>query len=237
MKLKPYPKYKDSGIKWIGDIPEGWEVIKGKFKFKIKGGYAFPSDDFVDEGVSLVRIGDMIEGSINTKNCAKLPREYLLRKKEFLLQENDILVAMTGATIGKISEVPKTNEKLLLNQRVGKIESKENKEYYKYLLGVDFIQKQIKLICEGSAQENISSEQIETFFILNLNDEQQTAITSFLDKKSAKIDSLIEKDKKLIALLKEKRTALINHAVTKGLDPNVKLKDSGVEWMGEIPEG
>jgi type I restriction enzyme S subunit len=65
----------------------------------------------------------------------------------------------------------------------------------------------------------------------------QTTIANFLDKKTAKIDALIEKDKKLIVLLKEKRTALINHAVTKGLDPNVKLKDSGIQWIGEIPEG
>ena len=235
-QYKSYPKYKNSGVQWIGETPEEWEVVKGKFKFRIRGGYAFPSDKFVDEGIPLIRIGDMIKSSINIKNCAKLPKKFLLKKKEFLLQENNILIAMTGATIGKISVVPKTNEKLLLNQRVGRVKTKENKAYYKYLLGADFIQKQIKLICEGSAQENISSEQIESFFVPNLNDKYQVTIAFFLDKKTAQIDALIEKDKRLIGLLKERRAASINHAVTKGLDPNVKMKDSGIEWIGEIPE-
>ena len=71
MKLKQYPKYKDSGVQWIGKIPEDWEVQRGKFQFKVTGGYAFPSDDFVDEGISLVRIGDISEGTVHLKSVKK----------------------------------------------------------------------------------------------------------------------------------------------------------------------
>jgi type I restriction enzyme S subunit len=86
-------------------------------------------------------------------------------------------------------------------------------------------------------QNNLNSTIVKNINISIPKIEDQTAIAAFLDKKTTRIDTLIEKDKKLIALLKEKRTALINHAVTKGLDPNAKMKDSGIEWIGEISEG
>lgn len=237
MKLKSYPKYKDSGVQWIGEVPEDWKVQRGKFQFKVTGGYAFPSDDFVEEGISLVRIGDVSEGTVNLDNCKKLPEEYALTKKDFLLNEKEVLVAMTGATIGKIGQVPKTSEKMLLNQRVGRVKTKFSSDYYKYVLTADFIKEQIRLIAEGAAQENISSEQIESFVIPKLDEENHKNISSFLDSKKSQLDQTIEKGKQLIELLKEKRTALINHVVTKGLDKNAKMKDSGIDWIGEIPEG
>ena len=236
MKLKPYPKYKDSEIQWIGGIPEGWKLSKGKFQFKVTGGYAFPSDDFVDEEVPLIRIGDITKGTVNLDNCKKLPEEYTLSKKDFLLKEKDVLVAMTGATIGKIGQVPKTEIKMLLNQRVGRIKTNLSSDFYKYVLDSDFIQTQIRLIAEGSAQENISSEQIESFIIPDLNEKNQEFIVNFLDKKTSELNKTIEKDKKLIALLKEKRTALINHVVTKGLDPNAKMKRVTHDLIEKIPE-
>ena len=88
----------------------------------------------------------------------------------------------------------------------------------------------------GSTYPTCKDEDILNYPFLLPPEQDQTAIANFLDKKTARIDALIEKDKKLIALLKEKRTALINHVVTKGLDPNVKLKDSGIQWIGKIPE-
>ena len=126
---------------------------------------------------------------------------------------------------------------LISYQRVGKIKTKLSSDYYKYVLNADFIQSQIKLIAEGSAQENISNEQIESFVIPNLDKQNQDFITHFLDLKTSEISKTIEADKKLIELLKEKRTALINHVVTKGLNPKAKMKDSGIEWIGEVPEG
>jgi len=236
MKLKPYSKYKDSGVQWIGDIPEGWKTQRGKFQFKVTGGYAFPSEDFVEEGISLVRIGDVSEGTVNLENCKKLPEEYGITKKDFLLNEKEVLVAMTGATIGKIGQVPKTKEKMLLNQRVGRIKTKYSSDYYKYVLTADFVKEQIRLIAEGAAQENISSEQIESFVIPQLDKKEQEYISSFLDSKTSQLDQTIEKDKQLIELLKEKRIALINHVVTKGLDKNAKMKKMTNSVIREIPE-
>jgi type I restriction enzyme, S subunit len=236
MRLKQYPKYKDSGVQWIGDIPEEWDVQRGKFQFKVTGGYAFPSEDFVEEGISLVRIGDVSKGTVDLENCKKLPEEYELTKKDFLLNEKEVLVAMTGATIGKIGQVPKTDEKMLLNQRVGRIKTKFSPDYYKYVLTADFVKEQIRLIAEGAAQENISSEQIESFVIPQLDEKNQKFISSFLDSKTSQLDQTIGKDKLLIELLKEKRTALINHVVTKGLDKNAKMKKISKSVIDEIPE-
>src|SRR3989338_8129448 len=114
MKLKPYPKYKESGVQWIGEVPEGWEVQRSKYQFKIIGGYAFSSDDFVDAGVPIIRIGDISGGTISLDDCKRMPKEYALTKKNFLIEEKDVLIAMTGATIGKIGQVTKTSEKMLL---------------------------------------------------------------------------------------------------------------------------
>ena len=155
--------------------------------------------------------------------------------KEFLVESGDILIALTGATIGKIGQVPKTNEKILLNQRVGKLSS-DSSNYYKYILSSDLIKKQINLIADGSAQENISNEDIGNFEIFDIDNGLKQQIANYLDKKTAKIDATIAKNEELIELLEEKRVALINQVVTKGLNPDVPMKDSGVEWIGEIPK-
>lgn len=235
MSYKTYDNYKDSEIKWIDKIPSTWDTIKAKHCFELSGGYAFKSDDFIEEGIPLVRIGDIVNGTIDFDNCKRLPLEYATLMKEFLVEPGDILIALTGATIGKIGQVPETNEKILLNQRVGKLSSKSS-NYYKYILNSDLIKKQINLIAEGSAQENISNDDIGNFVIFDIDDISKNQITNYLDNKISKIDKIIEKNRLLIDLLKEKRTALINHVVTKGLNPNVTMKDSGIEWIGEIPK-
>ena len=235
MSYKTYDEYKESKMSWIDKIPSTWDTIKAKHCFNLSGGYAFKSDDFTEEGIPLVRIGDITNGTIDFNNCKRLPLEYATMMKEFLVESGDILIALTGATIGKIGQVPKTNEKILLNQRVGKLSS-DSSNYYKYILSSDLIKKQINLIADGSAQENISNEDIGNFEIFDIDNGLKQQIANYLDKKTAKIDATIAKNEELIELLEEKRVALINQVVTKGLNPDVPMKDSGVEWIGEIPE-
>ena len=235
MSYKTYDEYKESKMSWIDKIPSTWDTIKAKHCFNLSGGYAFKSDDFTEEGIPLVRIGDITNGTIDFNNCKRLPLEYATMMKEFLVESGDILIALTGATIGKIGQVPKTNEKILLNQRVGKLSS-DSSNYYKYILSSDLIKKQINLIADGSAQENISNEDIGNFEIFDIDNGLKQQIANYLDKKTAKIDATITKNEELIELLEEKRVALINQVVTKGLNPDVPMKDSGVEWIGEIPK-
>ena len=231
MKLKKYLKYKDSWIDWIWEIPEDWEVRKLKFINKLQWWYAFKSDKFSEEWNDIIRIWN-IKDDINFNDAKRYPESIKIHR-DFKIKNNDVLIALTWATIWKVWKVDNYTWKAYINQRVAKLSWLNN--YYYYLLKSDFIKKQIELIWNWSAQENISNWQIEDFNI-PFNNKQQN-ISSFLDSKTSQIEKLIEKDKKLIALLKERRVSLINKAVTKGLDNSVEMKDSWVEWIWEIPEG
>ena len=244
MKLKPYPKYKDSGIQWIGKIPEGWEVNRLKFLLSSleSGSRETGGGSQLDEGVFSLG-GEHInwDGTLNLENTKLISEEYYNSMNQGKLKINDILLVKDGATIGKTAIITKKEfDKMAVNEHVFLMRSNKriNPKLLYYLICSDSGFKQIKLTEVGSAQGGINQDFIaKAYFSITQDKQDQTTIAAFLDKKNAKVDSLIEKDKKLIALLKEKRTALINHAVTKGLDPNVKLKDSGIQWIGEIPEG
>lgn len=230
--MKKYDIYKDSGIEWIGEVPEHWEVKKVKHLTKLKGGYAFKSDLFTTEGIPVIRIGD-ISDNINFEDCKKIDDDTI--SKEYCLEQFDTLIALSGATTGKTCFIKNSFPKAYINQRVAKIPF-SNKLLF-YIVNSGFFQEQILLTASGSAQENISNSQIENLEISISNDtEEQTAIANYLDQKTTEIDQLIADKEKLVELYEEEKTAVINQAVIKGINPDVKYKDSGIEWLGEIPE-
>jgi len=206
-RLKKYPKYKPSGIEWLGEIPEHWELKKLKYEAKIQGGYAFKSEEFVDNGMPVVRIGD-ISTKINLEDCKKTSETNI--SDEFKLKKYDTLIALSGATVGKMCFIEE-DINAYINQRVAKVNN--GSKYLHFILTSNFFIEQIFLAAGGSAQENISTNTIGNFIIPLPPLPEQTAIANFLDEKTAKIDSLIEKKKKLIELYKEERTAVINHYV------------------------
>jgi len=244
MDLKPYPKYKDSGISWVGEIPKGWEVHRLKFLlFTLEsGGREEGGGSMLDKGIFSLG-GEHINwnGTLNLDNPKLVSEEYYKKMKQGKLKNNDVLLLKDGATIGKTAILRKKEfKKMAVNEHVFLMRANKriDPKLLYYLICSDYGFKQIKLTEVGSAQGGINQDFIsKIYFIVPADKHEQTAIANFLDKKIAQIDVLIEKDKKLIELLKERRTALINHAVTKGLDPNAKLKDSGIPWIGEIPEG
>ncbi len=234
---KAYPKYKPSGVEWLGDVPEHWGVKKLKYVSNTNTGFAFSSDDYTDEGIPLVRIGDILQdGNVDIANAKKLPDEYLRTYRFVVVNKNDMLMAMTGATIGKAGRY-QFDEKGLLNQRVCKfVPFKIFADYFWFILKSEQYAEHIKLTGFGGAQPNISDVQLLDFhFALPPLPEQQ-AIAAFLDRETGRIDALIAKKERLLELLAEQRTALISRAVTKGLDASVRLKPSGVEWLGDVPE-
>jgi len=235
--IKPYKKYKASGIEWLGDIPEHWEVRKLKYNADILNGYAFKSDEYKDIGVPIVRIGDLKNENFVNITGKYVSGEFKEIAKSFIIQKFDILVALTGATIGK-SSIYKHSEIALLNQRVGLIRNKPefNQHFLQKIIASDAFLEHVKLECGGSAQENIGKPELSNFLIQTPPPPEQTAIANFLDYKTAKIDRFIRKKKQLIKLLNEQKAAIINDAVTKGLNPKTKMKPSGVEWLGDIPE-
>ncbi|EAJ2161907.1 restriction endonuclease subunit S [Campylobacter jejuni] len=218
--------FKESGIEWLGEIPEHWEVVKINKIVTFVNGYAFENFDFnpIFE-IPVIRIGDMQKEKILYDNC--------LKTKQFLISNNDILIALSGATTGKIAFCD-TDNKAYINQRVAIVRSKlKLVKYYFLTRGFSLL---IELACNGSAQPNISTKEIGEFKIPLPPLKEQEQIANFLDEKCKKIANFIEKKEKLITLLKEQKQALINETITKGLDKNINFKDSGIEWLGEIPQ-
>lgn len=237
-KYQKYAEYKDSGVEWLGEIPNDWKITSLKRYSYVKGGYAFSSDIFTTIGQSVIRIGDIqVDGSINLDNCKYIPDSIAKNSSDYLVKKGQILMAMTGATIGKAG-IYQSDESAYLNQRVGKfiVDSKSlNYDYLWYLLKTHGYQEYIRLTAFGGAQPNISDTAMVDFCISIPSLNEQSQIANFLDHETAKIDTLIAKQEKLIELLKEKRQAVISHAVTKGLNPNVPMKDSGNIWAKSIP--
>lgn len=238
-KYQAYPEYKDSGVDWLGEIPIDWTQIDLKRHVWVKTGYAFASEAFVDDGEPIIRIGDIQQdGSVSLDSCKYIPLDLAKHYSNYLVYSGELLMAMTGATIGKAGWY-KYDTPALVNQRVGVFKTNIEKLNYRflwYVLKSSGYQEYIKLTAFGGAQPNISDMGMVGYKTVLPRLQEQQTIANFLDHETAKIDTLIEKQQQLIQLLKEKRQAVISHAVTKGLNPNAPMKDSGVEWLGQVPE-
>lgn len=228
-----YDKYKDSGIAWIGEIPEHWNIVQLKRCSEFINGYAFNSNYFnKNTGIPVIRIGDICNEKISFENIVYVQEDKDLDK--FIVQKNDILIAMSGATVGKIGIYEDENI-AYINQRVGIIRAHQY-DFIKRMFFTKGFTDYISLSSAGSAQPNISSDEILNFYIpFPLKKEQQT-IAAYLDQKCGEIDELITLQEKMITKLQSYKQSVITEAVTKGLDKNVPLKDSGIEWIGKIPE-
>jgi type I restriction enzyme, S subunit len=235
--LKPYPSYIDSGVEWVGFVPRAWELKRLKHVSIFQSGFSFKSEDFSrDEAIPVIRIGD-IGDKIDFDKCVKVPESFLHRHQDFTIKSNDILIGMTGATIGKSGRY-NYSKPSLLNQRVCILrnESSVFNGLLYYFVKSEIFKRYILFYCYGGGQDNIGREDIVSMLFPLPPQDEQERIVHFLDSKTQKIDKLIELTKETIQLLKEQRIALINQCVTKGLNPNVEMKDSGVEWIGEIPK-
>jgi type I restriction enzyme S subunit len=234
-KYKRYERYKDSGVEWIGEVPEGWRKSKIAWCFNMIGSGCTPNstnEEFYDGDINWLITGDLNDGTINftSKKITKLAlKEYSTLK---LYSKNSLVVAMYGATIGKLGI---TNIETATNQACCVL-TKPRDANIKYMFYWFLANRnEIVNLSQGGGQPNISQNLIKDLKIYKPSIKEQTQIADFLDQKTSEIDALVADKEKLIILLEEKRQAIITEAVTKGLDPNVKMKDSGVEWIGEVP--
>ncbi|EAL3921385.1 restriction endonuclease subunit S [Campylobacter upsaliensis] len=223
--------YKPSGIKWLGEIPKHWEICKlNKVSYFING-YAFESSHFdYSFSIPVIRIGDIQNDKIIYHTCLMTKEQENL--KNFMIYRGDIVIALSGATTGKFA-VCNSNKKAYINQRVAIIRS--DIKILKYYLSTFGFVNYIDMLCNGSAQPNISTKEVGNFKIPLPPLQEQKEIAEFLDKKCEKIQNYIDKKQKLITLLQEKKQALINEVVTKGLNPNIEFKNSEIEYLGLIP--
>ncbi len=224
---------KDSGIEWISDIPEDWDVIRCKYISTFLNGYAFDSKDLqMDFMYPVIRIGDIKNGEIDNINCQGVNNNYGI--ENYLIKENDILLAMSGATVGKVG-IAHNIENAYINQRVGIIRT-DYPSYLFYCLSTKEFIEYILLSANGSAQPNVSADVYREFGIPFPPKEIKIKIVDFLDEKCAEIDTLHSDIEKQIDTLEEYKKSIITETVTKGLDPDVEMKDSGIEWIGMIPK-
>lgn len=230
--MRKYDSYKDSGIEWIGEIPSHWEVLnlrKRPFNFEVGKREQTDLKEVVSIGGEHIQ-----EERFFLENLKYVSLEFFETAKNGKIREADILLVKDGATIGKAMFVDRLPfEKMMLNEHVYKIEA--NKFFY-YIIQSPETQYQFWMNNQSSAQESITSNTLKSFVFCWPNEQEQTAIAAYLDRKTAEIDELIADKKRLLELYEEEKTAIINQAVTKGINPNVPMKDSGIEWLGEIPE-
>lgn len=247
-KYQKYAEYKDSGVEWLGEMPAKWKVLRYKNILKIMQGMAFKSSEYVDSSsVINIRMGNIKKGgSIDLYHNTKyLPENYKSIYGDYELRQGDTIIAMTDMSptldflaVPAILDCLDANSTYLLNQRVGKLILNRDYEirFVRYLLLSENLRIQLKAKGLGTVQANMSNDDLYSSYLFCPPSVERLNIANFLDHETTKIDHLIEKQQQLIELLKEKRQAVISHAVTKGLDPNVPMKDSGVEWLGEVPE-
>ncbi|GAA63694.1 type I restriction enzyme, S subunit [Pseudoalteromonas sp. BSi20311] len=226
-RYKAYPEYKESGVEWFGYIPRSWSLSRLKFSSLINMGQSPSSDDCNIDGIGLA----FLQG--NAEFGSKYPTEKQFCPTSKKIAKAGELLFSVRAPVGALNIADK-------NYGIGRglcsIRGNSDVEQGFLWWVLPAYKKQFDAVSTGSTFEAVSAEQVGNLaFGLPSNIEQQK-IASFLDHETAKIDTLIAKQEKLIELLKEKRQAVISHAVTKGLNPNAPMRDSGVEWLGEVPE-
>ena len=241
-KLEKYSSYKDSGVEWIGEIPEHWEIKKLKFiiKNKLQYGANESGDDYQENLPRYIRITDFSNsGKLSEKNKLSLSWE---KANKYLLKDGDILFARSGATVGKTYQFKTymSSEKFyafagyLIKAQANEIIV--SSDYLYTYTNSNLFEKWKENIFNKSTIENIGADKYSELFVVLPLREEQTIIMKFLNEKTAQIDEVISQKQKLIELLKERKQIVINDAVTKGLDKNVEFVDSGVEWIGKIPK-
>lgn len=240
MSWKRYEKYQDSGVEWLGEIPEGWGVKPLKYLSKepLKYGANESAEDEDPHSPRFIRITDINSDGTLKKDTYKSLPETIAR--DFLLQDGDILFARSGATVGKTFIYSNSWGRCCFAGYLVRFRSNKEQIDPKYLsLYSNSISywDWISSVNIQSTIQNVSGEKYANHNIPLPPLHEQYIIAAFLDRETTRIDALIEKKERLITLLEEKRAGLISHAVTKGLDPSVPMKDSGVEWIGMVPAG
>lgn len=231
MSFPVYPSYRDSGVEWLGHIPADWSVSPVKRVIDFQTGWTPPTgkDELYGEGNTWITIGDL-NGRI-VQHSAKQVTDEAIRLVGISPSPKGSLLFSFKLSIGQVAFA---GEDLYTNEAIATFLPSPD-------VDLGFAYYAFPVFIVQNANENIYGAKL-------LNQElireaklalpplpQQTAIAAFLDRETAKIDALVEEQRRLIELLKEKRQAVVSHAVTRGLDPTVPMKDSGVEWLGEIP--
>ena len=241
---------RDSGIPWIGKVPEGWgfpkitHILDYTHPYPIGDGDhgSIKATDYTEHGIPFIRVQNLgFATDLCLDNVVYISEAQNRTIQNSTLKPNDILFAKTGATIGKVGIVPESIKKANTTSHVGKITVSESiiPKYIFYVLSSNIGYRQFwDIAAQKSTRPELSIDEIKTIrVLLPKTKEEQQRIADYLDSKCSEIDTIIENLRTRMESVKEYKKAVITEAVTKGLDKDVKMKDSGIEWIGEIPEG
>lgn len=231
---------KDSGIEWIGEIPEGWEITKIKYGVTKVGSGKTPSggaEVYTDCGVLFLRSQNIYDCSLVLDNPTYISYETDLTMKSTRILPNDILLNITGASIGRCCVVPETLGPANVNQHVCIIRT--NPEFFlpkfmQYFWVSHLGRYAISLFQTGGNREGLSFDAIRNTPIPYISIPEQSKITTYLDSECSRIDVMLSKTRSSIEEYKKLKQAVITQAVTKGVRGEREMKDSGVEWIGKI---
>ncbi len=223
-RLLEYENYKDlNGVK----IPDSWELSKVKHLGNYLNGFAFKPTHWTDKGIPIIRIQNL------TNQDADINRTSFIAPERYHVFKGDILISWSATLDVYIWQ----KEEAWLNQHIYKVKVNRNKIIEKYFYWTaKWFMGELNESSHGSTMQHLTTDKFGSFNVPLPPISEQHLITNFLDYETAQIDTLIDKQQTLIQLLKEKRQAVISHAVTKGLNPDAPMKDSGVEFLSKVPE-
>lgn len=231
---------KDTKIKWIGDIPDDWDVIKVKYNCSLKGRIGWQgltTEEYIDEGPFLITGTDFNDGTINWDSCVHVSDWRWEQAPEIQIKEGDLLITKDG-TVGKVAIATDVQNKTTLNSGVMVIRPTENSyetRFLYYVLKSEEFWKWFNYINSGSTTiSHLYQHDLNHFYFAISSLPEQRDIVSFLDKKCEQIDTVINKVAKQIEILKDSRLSLITEVVSKGINNN-NLVESGIEFVGQIP--
>ncbi len=233
---QPYSEYKDSGVEWLGEVPKHWDVkrIKNLATYNDEALDESTNPDFEMEYVDISSV-NLVEGITSTEMTSFEKAPSRARRK---VKDGDTIVSTVRTYLKAIAAIKIPPENLIVSTGFAVIRPKPEIDsgYLGYLLQAEGFVGDVVANSVGVSYPAINASVLAALPAVQPDIEEQQTIARFLDHKTAQIDALIAKKEALLEKLAEKRTALISHAVTKGLNPQAKMKDSGVEWLGQVPE-
>lgn len=238
---KPYPAYKDSGVEWLGQVPEHWQIKRLKHIANVQTGVAKGKDNEGKDTIEVpyLRVANVQDGylSLDDVTTIEIPREDLER---YSLQPGDVLMNEGGdfdklgrGSVWQGEIEPCIHQNHVFAVRPTAVPPEWLNAFTGSLAAQFYFMGRAK---QSTNLASISSSNIMELPVVMPPAAEIELLLAHIDRETARIDALVAKKTRFTELLREKRQALITHAVTKGLDPNVKMKDTGVEWLGQVPE-
>ena len=231
--MKRYETYKDSGIQWVGEIPSHWEIVKLRYTGTFENGLTYSTGDIVeDDGILVLRSSNIQNEHITFDDCVyvnSVPKELMVSKGDIIICSRNGSSALIGKCAIIEDDVKASFGAFMMRYRAN-INNKF--AFYLFLSAV----ANYRGLFSTSTINQLTMSIINQMQVALPSDTEQKNIAAYLDRKVSQIDATIAENEQMLEDLKNYRSAIISEAVTKGLDKNVEMKDSGIEWMGRVPK-